>query len=372
MGYTVEGVCIDDIHIFDKKLIYSTAANVTGITQTVSGSNWIHFNAPDGRRVASINPNAENLGNTTVDVYPYSGTVRTRNNQYYLNRNIVIRPTSQPGGYVSVRFYFTDAEAKSLLAATGCGSCSKPKDPYELGVTKYSGTAVQENGTLDDNFGGSYMYVLPANTEIIPYDNGYYAEFPVNSFSEFWLNNGGVNGNEPLPVGLVSFEAIKQNKKVLLQWITGNELNADAYIVQRSGDGINYTSIGSVAARNNMGTNNYDLHDLQPLQGLNYYRLKITDRDGSFKYSPIRKINFANIGDDITIYPNPVINSTLFIASSGNANAAILYDATGKMIRNFKLQGRNNTLQLSGIAKGIYQLRIFTENSVHTKKILIQ
>lgn len=372
MGYTVEGVGIDDIHVFDKKLIYSTATNVTGITQPVSGSTWIHFNAPDGRRVASINPNTENLGNTTVDVYPFSGTVRTRNNQYYLNRNIVIRPTSQPGGYVSVRFYFTDAEAKSLLSATGCGSCSKPKDPYELGVTKYSGTAIQENGTPDDNFGGSYMYVLPANTEIIPYDNGYYAEFPVNSFSEFWLNNGGVNGNEPLPVGLVSFEAIKQNKKVLLQWITGNELNADEYIVQRSGDGTNYTSIGSVAARNNIGTNNYDLQDLQPLQGLNYYRLRITDRDGSFKYSPIRKINFANIGDDITIYPNPVINSTLFIASSGNANQAILYDATGKMIRNFKLQGRNNTLQLSGIAKGIYQLRIFTENSVHTKKILIQ
>ncbi|MBK8611786.1 MAG: hypothetical protein IPL84_18105 [Chitinophagaceae bacterium] len=34
--------------------------------------------------------------------------------------------------------------------------------------------------------------ILPANTEIVPYDNGYYAEFTVNSFSEFWLNNGEV------------------------------------------------------------------------------------------------------------------------------------------------------------------------------------
>ena len=78
-------------------------------------------------------------------------------------------------------------------------------DPYELGVTKYSGAAVEENGTLADNTGGIYSFILPANTEIIPYDNGYYAEFPVNSFSEFWLNNGGAGGIHPLPVNLVNF-----------------------------------------------------------------------------------------------------------------------------------------------------------------------
>ncbi|MEP7255373.1 MAG: S8 family serine peptidase [Ferruginibacter sp.] len=370
LGYNLEGVGIDDIHIFDKALIY-TGTQVTGITQSVSGSNWVHF-ISGGKRVASINANGNNLGNTTVDVYPYTGAVRISSSQYYLNRNIVIRPATQPSGYASVRFYFTDAEAKSLLAATGCGSCSKPKDPYELGVTKYSGTAVEENGTLADNTSGVYMYILPANTEIIPYDNGYYAEFPVNSFSEFWLNNGGINGNVPLPVNLVSFEAIKQTNKVLLQWVTKNEISANTYIVERSADGINYLSIGNVTAYNNTGTNNYNLTDVQPIAGLNYYRLKMIDRDGSFKYSPVRKINFSNTADDITIYPNPVLNSRIFITSSGNCNSAILYDAAGKKIRTFKLQGRSNTLDLSGIAKGIYQLKVFTDNAVHTEKILIQ
>jgi len=370
MGYNLEGVGIDDIHVFDKTLIY-TGVPVTGITQPVNGSNWIHF-ISGGRRVASINPNGFDIGNTTVDVYPYTGAVRTSNNQYYLNRNIVIRPTTPPAGYVSVRFYFTDAEAKSLLAATGCGGCSKPNDPYELGVTKYSGTAIEENGTLNDNFSGVFMYVLPANTEIIPYDNGYYAEFPVNSFSEFWLNNGGVNGDEPLPVNLVSFDAIKQNNKALLQWVTANEINANMYTVERSADGINYLSIGNVTAYNNTGTNNYNLTDMQPLKGLNYYRLKMIDRDGSFRYSPVRKLNFNNASGDITIYPNPVVDSRIFISSSGNANTAVLYDAAGKTIRTFKLQGQSNTLNLTGIARGIYQLKIFTENAVHAEKIVIQ
>ena len=371
MGINREGVGIDDIHVFDKALIYDVPATVTGLTQTVNGSNWVHFTS-GGKRVASVNANGFDLGSTTVDVYPYTGAVRTQNNQYYLNRNIVIRPTNVPGGYVSVRFYFTDAEAKGLLAATGCGPCTKPNDPYELGVTKYSGTAIQENGTLADNFGGSYMYILPANTEIIPYDNGYYAEYPVNSFSEFWLNNGGVNHNEPLPVSLVSFEALKQNNKVLLQWTTSNEVNSGRFIVERSGDGIHYIPVGNVPAKNTAGNNYYGLTDPAPMSGLNYYRLKMVDRDGAFQYSPVRKINFNNDGDDITLYPNPVVNATLFIASSGNCNKALLYDVSGKLIKTFILQGRNNTLNLAGIAKGVYQLRIFTENAVRTEKILIQ
>ncbi len=371
LGYNLEGVGIDDIHIFDKKLIYSGTAS-TGLTQPVSGTNWIHFNAADGKRFASINPNGFDLGNTSALVYPFTGVVRTSNNQYYLNRNIVIQPATQPAGYVSVRFYFTDAEAKGLLAATGCGTCSKPNDPYELGVTKYSGTAIEENGTLNDNMFGVFMYILPANTEIIPYDNGYYAEFPVNSFSEFWLNNGGVTGLEPLPVNLVSFEATKQAKKVLLQWITENEVNADKYIVERSADGINYVNIGNVTAFNNTGTNSYHLTDLQPLAGINYYRLKISDRDGSFRYSPVRKISFNTTAEELTVYPNPVSDSRVFITTSGNCNGAVLYDAAGKTIKTFILQGRHNKLNLVGIAKGIYQLKISTDNSIHTKKIMIQ
>ena len=370
LGYNLEGVGIDDIHIFDKAAVYA-GSTITGITQTVSGSNWVHFNS-GATRVASINANGNNLGNTTVDVYPYAGAVRVANYQYYLNRNIVIRPATQPVSNVTVRFYFTDAEAKNLLAATGCGACNKPKDPYELGVTKYSGSAAQENGTLADNTGGVYAYILPANTEIIPYDNGYYAEFSVNSFSEFWLNNGGVSGNQSLPVNLLSFEALKQTKKILLQWTTDNEINAAKYIVERSADGITYVPIGNVPAYNNSNKNNYNFTDNQPFAGFNFYRLKMMDIDGSFRNSPVRKINFDNAADDFTVYPNPVSGDKIFISSTGNVTSAALYDAAGRLVKLFTLKGRTNTLDVAGIAKGTYQLRIFTDKSIHTEKIIIQ
>jgi myo-inositol-hexaphosphate 3-phosphohydrolase len=96
------------------------------------------------------------------------------------------------------------------------------------------------------------------------------------------------------------------------------------------------------------------------------------DKDASFRNSPVRRINFDNTGDDITVYPNPVVAAKLFIASSGICNGAILSDAAGKTIKSYTLTGRNNTLDLSGIVKGAYQLKIFTASSTQTQKIIIQ
>lgn len=371
LGINYDGVGIDDIHIFDKAAIYNSTPLLNTV-QNVSGSNWVHFTDGTGKRIASINANGQNLGNTTVDVYPYTGSVRTSSSQYYLNRNIVVKPTTPPVSNVTVRFYFTDAEAKSLIAATGCGICSKPKDPYELGVTKYSGLVSEENGTLNDNLTGIYSYITPANTEIIPYDNGYYAEFSVNSFSEFWLNNGGLTADVPLPVNLLSFEVAKQNRKSLLQWSTSTEINTNRFSVERSADGRNFTAIGTTAATNHNYKTDYNFTDAQPLTGLNYYRLKIIDNSGAFTYSPIRRLNFSGDGVDVIIYPNPVNSGVVTISASNNCNKAILYDAAGKQIKAFVLQGRTNTLNVADVAKGVYQLKIFAENGVHTEKIVLQ
>ncbi len=92
-GTNYEGIGVDDINIFDKAAIYSGANITSGLSQSVNGSNWIHFSM-GGKRVASINPNGQNLGITNVKVYFNTGATRNVNNQYYLDRNIVIQPTN--------------------------------------------------------------------------------------------------------------------------------------------------------------------------------------------------------------------------------------------------------------------------------------
>jgi len=174
-GVVYEGVGIDDIHVFDKAAIYSGANITSGLTQTVSGNNWIDFNS-GGNRVVSINPNGQNLGSTDVRVYINTGAVRNDGYQYYLDRNIVIQPTNTPTSPVSVRYYFLNTEAKNLIAATGCGTCSTISDAYQSGVTQYSYAPAEENGTLSDNGTGTYNFITPAQVDVIPYDNGYYAQ----------------------------------------------------------------------------------------------------------------------------------------------------------------------------------------------------
>lgn len=231
-GVTEEGVGIDDIHVFDKAGIYS-GATVTGISQNVTGSTWISF-ASAGKRIVSINANGMNLGNTIVSVYPFTGPVRTSNNTYYLDRNIVVKPANAPSGYVGVRFYFTEAEAQNLINANTCTFCAKPVDPYELGVTKYSSSHGDENGILADDTTGFFLYVLPDSTTIIPYDNGYYAEFNVRNFSEFWLSTNMI---KPAVSGVCAGDVIVYTSAVtgtIYQWQIDNgsgyiNLSDDAY-----------------------------------------------------------------------------------------------------------------------------------------------
>ena len=233
-GLTYEGVGVDDIHIFNKQSIYTGAPISSGLSQTVNTNGWVNFNDVTGKRVASINSFGQNLGTTNVQVYPYSGAARTSNNQYYLDRNIVIQPTNQPIGNVSVRFYFTEAEANNLITAAGCATCVRPYDPYEIGVTKYHGTIADENGILDDNQPDSFKFILPANTDIIPYDNGYYAEFSVSNFSEFWLSKGILGAGSNCAGGTITFTAA--NGGSTYQW---QEDNGSGFI--NISNGVNYS-----------------------------------------------------------------------------------------------------------------------------------
>lgn len=189
-GVTENGIGIDDVRIYEKKEIAGITDQSPAVSATVAGSNWIAFEQ-DGFIMAEINANGQNLGTVSVTPFLNTGSVRNSNGQYYADRNYVIRSASDPAGDVGIRLYFTDAEAKALINATGCSSCGKPVDAYESGVTKYRETFTEDNGTLDDNF-NDYGFILPANTLIIPHGSGYYAEFTVNSFSEFWLSKASI------------------------------------------------------------------------------------------------------------------------------------------------------------------------------------
>src|SRR5690606_30079948 len=115
---------------------------------------------------------------------------------------------------------FTDKEVEDLLNASDCNDCLTPGSSYELGITKYTDSVKsKENGTMADNNNGTWQFIMPGDVKTVPFDIGYYAEFEVDEFSEYWLNEGGPGKSAPVPVDLLEFTIQKQNEvNVKLEW----------------------------------------------------------------------------------------------------------------------------------------------------------
>jgi hypothetical protein len=369
-----EGIAIDDIHIYDKQYgIYDGPPNNSSVVTlpNVTGSNWIHF-TDGGEVVASINPAGQNMGSTAVQGFVYMGAVRNANNQYYHDRNITIKPTQTTlTDSVTVRFYFTDQETELLLNAGGCGLCTKPASAYELGVSKYNNADKSlENGSLTDNINGKWNFI--SNAVKVPYDNGYYAEFKVKDFSEFWLNNGGPGNNQALPVELISFTATKAgNGDVKVDWTTASEINSSYYDIEiaKGNTALNqetFEPLAKVLSENKPNGARYSFIDRENNKsGVRYYRLKMVDQNGSFRYSAVRSVVF---NEEISwqLYPNPSqgIFNLICQASSGEKIDISIHDVNGRQVKRLQQQAngfvQKIVFDLTGddYAKGIYLLEV--------------
>ncbi len=385
-GVTREGVAIDDIHIYDNaKGIYDGLTMSLPVTQTVSGNGWIDFTS-GGKLIASIQPNNQNLGSTSVQAYVFDGPVRNSFKQYYHNRNLTIQPTTRAlADSVSVRFYFLGSETEALINATGCSSCHKPSSAYELGVSKYSDPDPSfENGSVSDDQQGIWSFIPPEKVRIVPFDKGYYAEFKVKDFSEFWLNTGGFDRIMPLPVKLIEFTAQKAAaSNVLLTWKTGSETDVDRYEIEvASGEALlqagRFTKLATVpAAGNSSGIRSYSFTDNQTEKiGPQYYRLKIIDTDGSFTYSPVRSVVFdeAVLGQ---VYPNPSKGNfyLLYQLNKDEVLQASVYDAGGRLVKEIRavangfVQKLNIDLSSGDFASGLYLLKTRAAGKEQTYKL---
>jgi hypothetical protein len=110
-----------------------------------------------------------------------------------------------------------------------------------------------------------------------------------------------------LPIELLKFACISvENKNVLLQWITASEINNDFFTIERSSDGKTFKEIIVISGAGNSNAElSYQTIDTDPYPGINYYRLKQTDYDGTSSYSQIISTDISNQDFNISIFPNP-------------------------------------------------------------------
>ncbi|MBX2901230.1 MAG: hypothetical protein KF775_16375 [Cyclobacteriaceae bacterium] len=169
----------------------------------------------------------------------------------------------------------------------------------------------------------------------------------VSSFSPFTL--GSASMANPLPVELTQFTAQPEGETVKLNWLTASELNNDFFTVQRSADGVEFSSLGMVAGQGTRTTPTaYQFVDETPQAGLNYYRLKQTDFDGTSSYSNIVAVNMAL---EWSVYPNPVgYGKEVTINQKGDY---VLVNNLGVIVMRVT---QTNKLNVTGLAPGVYTL----------------
>ncbi len=182
VGVEEEGLAIDQVHVYDRVPLY-TGANMQW-TVPVSGNEWIHIDQ-GGQRVFSIHPAGQDLGDVTLSVYTSGSNFHLSDSLYLLSRNWVLTSTIPPSGDIRLRGYFTKDQATNLVNASGCTQCVSARDGFDVAALRYTGA--NQDGNYANNTSSQVITYSLDSTEVVPYDNGYYAEWSTDGLSEWWV-----------------------------------------------------------------------------------------------------------------------------------------------------------------------------------------
>ena len=177
-----------------------------------------------------------------------------------------------------------------------------------------------------------------------------------------------------LPVKLSSFLVQKTDNAVKISWSTEQEINSSYFVVERSADGRNWNNIATVNAAGNSSIRmDYSIYDNAPMKGINYYRLKLVDKDAKYDYSVTRTALFST-KYAVEVAPNPakdVVN--IYLAKTNNQPATIqLLNAAGKIVYTAKSAQSHVQINTTGFSKGLYFVKVIAADDVTTIRVLVQ
>jgi hypothetical protein len=256
--------------------------------------------------------------------------------------------------------------------------CPPSEAPYRCSYSGATGNTGLLLGSGDDSEGsGGNKFVNAMNVTVGEVYVLYVSNWSQSglAFDLTWnLTNGASIDCTVLPIELLSFSADALATSVALDWVTASESGNSHFVVERSMDGEHFAPIGQVqGAGDSYTTLEYAFLDPQPTRGINYYRLKQVDLDGSFSYS---KVEAASFGLSISVgtpFPNPAtgsVNVEAEVTVAGDA-ALLLHDASGRVVRSESVvvgKGKQLlTTSVDGLDPGTYVLSVSAPDGSTTR-----
>lgn len=324
--------------------------NLVGIGYTSVSDNWLSNPAgsTDGLGFSSGTTASDFLNSAGFLMAAHNGQANTlltginitgisTTNINRLNRSWFLhRSSGNSAGTVTVGFSFGDYNGSSL-----------PAGAISYGLLYNATSSNFSTGTnvlLTRNFttGGSNVNFAVSASSLA---DGYYSLVWSTSFV--------------LPVKLANFAAQQHGTAVVLAWQTAAQLNLRHFDIERSIDGSSFSSIGMVAGTgNSTSTTAYQFTDKQPAPGLNYYRLRMVDLDGSTSYTATKTIVFSG-KRGFTVYPNPAGGTITIqpVAFTGPVQLQIVNSIGQPVFKASKTLSGALLLPVDFLAKGVYYLQ---------------
>jgi hypothetical protein len=240
-------------------------------------------------------------------------------------------------------------------------------------------TTIPGKGTLSLATDGSYTFTPvsgfsgPVNYPYQTCDNG--APSTCTNATLYLL----VFPSFPLPLELISFTANTDGGNTKLEWTTEDQVNVSRFEIERASfNSQTYSVVGTVPV-NNGTSGQYGYTDVNAKNYMEkgYYRLKVIDNDGRFKYS---QVVFVHFGDMLAAAIRPSLVSsgqpvTVYTGSAANQRSytGILYNQAGHILERWTGPANGyKQIETGRLSKGIYVVRIIQDKGILTEKFVVQ
>jgi len=251
--------------------------------------------------------------------------------------------------------------SNGLLIILGDFSATNKIDVSNGGILVVTGSMNFSPGGQDEYSGGGDLFAgsISGNPDADAVDN------PISQLETDYpeifdfIESGG---ESPLPVVLVYFTGEVSGDEIGLSWATSFEEKFDYFIVEKSKEGMDFSEIGPIPSLQETESpyKEYGFTDNRPYSGLNYYRLKAVDLDGTYEYHKVIAVHFEKDLYESNFYPNPSEGSVITIVNPNRkATKAWILDSRGQQIFECLLKPFENEILFDQkLAPGIYFLYV--------------
>ncbi|OFY27839.1 MAG: hypothetical protein A2275_09300 [Bacteroidetes bacterium RIFOXYA12_FULL_35_11] len=364
-----------------KTVIFRDQATTSGysdnsfVDATVKKIGNDNFTFPTGNVQGTVKACGPVNMNNSAGLVTHEYTARYKHRSTLLDLNVPFWSNVMEAGlhHVSSVEYWN-------IEASGGAPQTRDVTIYTLDMTRSGMNASEVSDIAVGHYGGALWDKKGDNAWVSDGANkGHLTGTTFTTYSP--ITFGSKTGKNPLPVEMAGLMAECQNGNIEVKWTTFTEINNAYFLIQKSEDMSNWTTIANVTgAGNSNEIKLYSYYDLQANPAINYYRLIQTDYDGN---ATISQVVSASCSQEITAQGTffnayyDADNRDIVVQLSTEVEEGLslkLYDCLGRElgIRKVNVQKGYNSFRynMHHFAAGAYFIVVESKGERHVRKIV--